>query len=71
MQIVELLNRITVPLTNEEAELLTKFNEDVEIDKSELSPREYILANQLVLKEVLLRKNNGSQIIYKKKIRAY
>jgi len=70
MRIVELLNNLSVPLTNEESEILDKFANLTEISKSSLDPREQLLANQLVNKEVLTRKNNGQQIIYKKKIRS-
>jgi hypothetical protein len=68
MRIVELLNNIQIPLTNEEWDVLTKFNESEEIVKSSLDPREQILANQLVNKDVLTRKKNteGSLAYYKK-----
>jgi hypothetical protein len=70
MKIVELLNNLTVPLNNEEAELLTRFDESEVVARKDFSPREQLIANQLVVKEVLTRKQNGSQIIYKKKIRS-
>lgn len=71
MRYVELLTNVTLPINNEEAEVLAKFNESAEICKSDFSPREQLLANQLVNKEVLTRKNNGQEIVYKKKIRDY
>jgi hypothetical protein len=70
MRIVELLNNLSVPITNEEAGVLDKFATLSEVSKSDLDPREQLLANQLVNKEILTRKNNGHQIIYKKKIRS-
>lgn len=69
MRIIELTNNLTIPLSNEEIDLLDKFNNLTEISKSSLSQREQFLANQLVTKDVLIRKNNGQQITYKKKIR--
>jgi hypothetical protein len=68
MKIVELLNKVQLPISNEEADVLHKFDESAEINKTNLSPREVQLANQLVNKEVLLRKNQDGRITYKKKI---
>jgi hypothetical protein len=68
MKIVELLNRVQLPITNEEADLLTKFDDGV-ILKSDLNERQQHLANQLVNKDVLLRRNQDGKIIYKKKIK--
>jgi hypothetical protein len=68
MKIVELLNRVQLPITNEEADLLTKFDGNG-ILKSDLNERQQHLANQLVNKDVLLRKNQDGKIIYKKKIK--
>jgi hypothetical protein len=68
MKIVELLNKVRLPITNEEADVLGKFTESIEILKNELSPREIVLANQLVNKDILYRKNDEGRIYYKKKI---
>ena len=68
MKIVELLNKVKLPITNEESDILGKFDESTEILKNDLTPREIILANQLVNKDILYRKNNEGQIYYKKKI---
>lgn len=68
MKIVELLNRVQLPITNEEADLLAKFD-DGTILKSDLNERQQHLANQLVNKDVLLRRNQDGKIIYKKKIK--
>ena len=68
MKIVELLNRVNIPITNEEAEILGLFEPGVEIKKRELDPRQVIIANQLVNKDILLRRNETGQITYKKKI---
>lgn len=67
MKIVELLNNISVPITNEEAEVLEMFEDEHVIQRRDLSPREVILANQLVNKDILNRKNETGRTIYKKK----
>ena len=68
MKIVELLNKISVPLTNEEADVLGRFNEKPVIERREFSDRECHVANQLVNKDILLRKNQDGKITYKKKV---
>ena len=68
MKIVELLNKINVPITNEEAEVLGMFEDDQVVQRQDLSPREVMLANQLVNKDILYRKNETGRTTYKKKI---
>lgn len=70
MKIVELTNNINLPITNEESELLEKFVGESEVAKNQLSDREQMLANQLTVKDVLLRTNNNGKIYYKKRIRS-
>lgn len=67
MKIIELLNHIRLPITNEEADVLGKFIESEIIKRADLNEREIHIANQLVNKDVLLRKNQDGQITYKKK----
>lgn len=67
MKIVELVNKIRIPITNEEADVLGKFEDNARLEKKSLSPREKTLANQLVNKDILIRKNDQGQIYYKKK----
>lgn len=70
MKIIELLNGLNLPLTNEESEVLQKFDESTSIRKADLDPREQLIANSLVTKEVLTRmKNNDGKISFAKKIR--
>ena len=69
MKIIELLNHVSLPITNEENDLLKKFTEGAEIQKRELSERERTIANQLVTKDVLLRINENGKIRYKKRIK--
>jgi len=68
MRIVELLNNLTLPITNEEAEVLDMFEDRKELHKSDLDPRHVIMANKLVNKDVLYRINENGRIIYKKRI---
>ena len=68
MRIVELLNNISLPITNEEAEVLDMLNDRKELRKSELDERQQIMANQLVNKDVLYRINENGRISYKKRI---
>jgi hypothetical protein len=69
MKIVELLNNIKIPLTNEEWELLSKFNDSTMVLKSKLDARDQLIANSLVKKDVLIRKTNEGKTYYRKKIR--
>jgi hypothetical protein len=70
MKIVELLTNIQLPINNEEAEVLAKFNESEVLLKADLEEREQLLANQLVNKDVLTRRKNADgKITYTKKIR--
>lgn len=66
MKIVELTkNKLFMPLTNEEYELLEKFPNDG-IQKQDLTEREQVIANQLTIKDVLVRINEDGKITYKK-----
>lgn len=69
MKIVELINNLQLPITNEEAEMLERFIGDTPIAKAHLTEREQVLANQLTQKDVLLRTNTDGKIYYKKRIR--
>jgi hypothetical protein len=68
MKIVELLNKIRIPVTNEEADVLGQFDESKQIAKEDMSDRQALIANQLVNKDVLFRKNENGKIYYRKKI---
>jgi len=69
MRIVEISNKLQLPITNEEAALLDKFDSGEVVMKSDLNERQQLVANQLVVKDVLLRKNQDGKIIYKKKVK--
>lgn len=70
MKIIELTSNLNIAITNEEAEVLNLFDESKPvIAKGDLNERQQSIANQLVNKDVLLRKNNNGQIIYKRQIR--
>ncbi len=67
MKIVEVTNILSVVITNEEADLFNRFDEQTpSMAKHELTDRDRLLANQLVNKDLLLRKNQDGQIIYKR-----
>ena len=67
MKIVELLNKIRIPITNEEADVLGQFDENKQIAKEQMTARQSLIANQLVNKDVLFRKNDDGKIYYRKK----
>ena len=67
MKIVELVNKIRLPITNEEADVLGQFDGDKQIAREDLSPRQLVVANQLVNKDVLFRKNEDGKVYYKQK----
>jgi transcription initiation factor IIE alpha subunit len=69
MRIVELLNNIALPITNEEAEVLDMLNDRKELRKADLDERQQIMANHLVNKDVLYRISENGRISYKKRIR--
>lgn len=68
MKIVEVLGKFTIAITNEENELLTRFNKQLIIEKQELTEHEQLIANQLVNKDLLIRKNTDGTITYKRPI---
>ena len=68
MRIIEITNGIAVPITNEEADVLGKFHTEETVERSKMSDREQHIANQLVNKEILLRKHQDGKTTYKKKI---
>lgn len=68
MKIVELLNNIRLPITNEEADLLGKFDHSAKITKKELSLREQVVVNSLVNKDIIKRVKHEGQLAYQKAI---
>jgi hypothetical protein len=69
MRIVELLNNITLPITNEEAEVLDMLRDNQQLFKADLDPRQQLVANHLVNKDVLLRIQENGRITYKRRSR--
>jgi hypothetical protein len=67
MKIVELVNKIRLPITNEEADVLGQFDGSKRIAKEDLDPRQLVVANQLVNKDVLFRKIEDGKVYYKQK----
>jgi hypothetical protein len=68
MRIIELTTGLLLPLTNEEVDLLRKFD-DNPIKKAHLNEREQYIANRLVERDVLMRQNENGKIIYYKRQR--
>jgi len=68
MKIVELVNKIRLPITNEEADVLGQFEGGKKLSRDDLSPRHLMIANNLVNKDVLFRKKENGKIYYKPKI---
>ncbi len=68
MKIVELTSKIRIPLTNEEADILGKFEDSAKILKKDFNLREQFLANNLVTKDILTRYKKDGDIYYRKKI---
>jgi hypothetical protein len=69
MKIVELLNHVQIPINNEQADLLGRFQHEPQISKNSLNEREQLIANQLTAQDILLRRNENGQITYTKKIK--
>lgn len=67
MKILELLNNVQIPITNEESDVLGKFEETERVNKKDLNLREQTVANHLVNKDLLTRRNEKGNVYYKKK----
>ncbi len=70
MKIKELLSGITIPISNEESDVLDKFSESASVLKNTLTEREQLLANGLVSKDILRRRRNAEgKIEFVKQVR--
>ena len=71
MKIIELTEQLKIAITNEEAELLKRFDENTHaVAKRDLDERSKLLANQLVQKNILKRtKDEHGRINYKRRTR--
>lgn len=70
MKIVELTQNINVAITNEEADVLSQFDEETPVmARGDLDDRQQLMANQLVNKNLLTRKNENGRTIYKRRTR--
>lgn len=68
MKIIEFTKGINIAITNEEADMLLQFDEDTPVmAKSDMNERQQLLANQLVNKNLLSRKNENGRVTYKKR----
>lgn len=71
MKIIELTEQLKIAITNEEADLLDRFDEKTPVvAKRDLDEREQLTANQLVNKDILIRKKDEQgRISYKRRAR--
>ena len=69
MKIVEVFGKFNIAINNEENELLERFNKKEILKKQELTEHEQLIANQLVNKDLLIRKNIDGTITYKRPTR--
>lgn len=67
MKIVELVNNVRLPISNEEHDLMLLFRNQDTLDRKDLNERQIQIANNLVVKDVLYRKNQDGKITYFKK----
>ena len=66
MRFLEFKKGISVAITNEEQEILEKIRDQGDISKKKLSEREQVIANQLVNKNMIVRKKVNDDITYRK-----
>jgi len=67
MKIVELVNDVRIPISNEEHDLMLMFRNQDQLNRMDLNERQVQIANNLVIKDVLYRKNQDGKITYFKK----
>jgi hypothetical protein len=65
MRFLEFKKGITVVITNEEQDLLEMLRDKGTVNKTKMSEREQTIANQLVNKNIIVRKKSNEQITYK------
>jgi hypothetical protein len=65
MRIFEIATGWHLPISNEEYSVWKKIGSET-YKKAQLSERETVLANQLVVKDLLVRKNLDGEIHYKR-----
>ena len=70
MRFAEFKPGITVFITNEERDIFRKIFGEGTVNKRDLDERECNLANQLVIKNMLVRKRVNDSIIYKPQAKA-
>lgn len=70
MKIIEILSGLTVPITNEEQDVLNYFDDGDLVLKTSLNEREQEVANSLINKDIIMRKRNDEgKVVYVKKVR--
>jgi len=66
MRFIEILNKLQIPITNEEQCVLERIQDKGTVNKRDLTEREQYLATQLVNKSIIIRKKHHGNIIYEK-----
>lgn len=64
MRIIEIENQPSIVLNNEETALFEYIQFHQAIEKRELDPRQQLLANQLVNKDLVIRRKVNGNITY-------
>lgn len=64
MRIIEVENRPSIVLNNEETALFEYIQFHRSIEKKDLDPRQQLLANQLVNKDLVIRRKVNGHITY-------
>jgi hypothetical protein len=68
MKILEITHGLSVAITNEESDLLLKFDEHTPVVlKRDLDQRQQLMASNLVNKNVLTRVKENGCVVYKRK----
>lgn len=67
MKIIELVHDVKMPISNEEHDLMLLFRNQDKLSRVDLNERQVQIANNLVIKDVLYRKNQDGKITYYKK----
>ena len=70
MRFTEFKPGLSTFITNEEQDLFRKIHSEGKVSKRELDEREQNIANQLVIRNMLVRKRVNDSIIYKPQAKA-
>lgn len=65
MKIIELIHQPNIAVTNEELELLDQLRDLDSLSKKELTERQQYIIDNLVKKDLVIRRKQDGSIIYK------